>query len=178
MSSSSGSWTLRRTSSSPTAASQQESDMWKRSSVAACHTGVALRCEALRSRENDVGNDVFSLELGSTTSQKMTSRSLSTMSSSENLQHCMACITKQFLIITHRKWTCRSKQRFGRVKRIKATLPNPFWHAPRILLLQNVVEAIQMRVWPCSELRWPVDEQVSALSLADKSGTNSPIAEG
>ncbi|VDO77728.1 unnamed protein product [Heligmosomoides polygyrus] len=35
-----------------------------------------------------------------------------------------------------------------------------------------------MRIWPYNDLRWPADEQVSALSFPDKSGTNSPTPEG
>lgn len=57
---------------------------------------------------------------------------------------------------------------------------NPYIHEPRVLLLQDVVGTIWVRIWPYNDLRWqPMDKPAlyplqTSLSLS----TNSPTPEG
>lgn len=61
--------------------------------------------------------------------------------------------------------------RLDKVRPWRTTLLSPFWGAPRILFLRDVL-------WPICTVRWLANEQVSALYFPNKSGSNSATPEG
>lgn len=64
--------------------------------------------------------------------------------------------------------TCRLYKGYG----TKSGVNRFFLGCAKHCTLWNVVGPIRMRNWPRNKLKWPVDDQISALSLADKYITN------